>query len=52
VPEAPSVIVDRLIGSNEALSRKLILLKKQKTQQISKRVVKKEGIPVVLNSVT
>ncbi len=46
MPEAPAMIADRLIGSNKALSRKLILLKKKKTQQISKKGSKKQKEPL------
>jgi hypothetical protein len=44
------MIADRLIGSNKALSRKLILLKKENTANFE-RGSKKEGIPIVPNSV-
>jgi len=50
VPEPPAMIADRLIGSNKALSRKLILLKKENTANFE-RGSKKEGIPIVPNSV-
>jgi hypothetical protein len=42
VPEAPATIADRLIGSNKALSRKLILKKEEENTANFERGSKKE----------